>query len=80
MAVKLQIIAALYIIALLCIIKTIVNIIKLIVNRNTSFSVAICSIFDREPIQKTIYELQLKLSKCESVINEEMLGEMEDWR
>ena len=80
MAVKLQIIAALYIIALLCIIKTVVNIIKLIVNRNTSFGVAICSIFDREPIQKTIYELQLKLSKCESVINEEMLGEMEDWR
>ena len=62
------------------IIKTVVNIIKLIVNRNTSFGVAICSIFDREPIQKTIYELQLKLSKCESVINEEMLGEMEDWR
>ncbi|GEM_PF-6617530 len=80
LAVKLQIIAALYIIALLCIIKTVVNIIKLIVNRNTSFGVAICSIFDREPIQKTIYELQLKLSKCESVINEEMLGEMEDWR
>lgn len=79
-AVKLQILAALYIIALLCIIKTVVNIIKLIVNRNTSFGVAICSIFDREPIQKTIYELQLKLSKCESVINEEMLGEMENWR
>lgn len=80
LAVKLQIIAALYIIALLCIIKTVVNIIKLIVNRNTSFGVAICSIFDREPIQKTIYELQLKLSKCESVINVEMLGEMENWR
>lgn len=76
MAVKLQILSALYIIALLCIIKTVVNIIKLIINRNTSFGVAICSIFDREPIQKTIYELQLKLSKCESVINEEMLGEM----
>ncbi len=80
MAVKLQILSALYIIALLCIIKTVVNIIKLIINRNTSFGVAICSIFDREPIQKTIYELQLKLSKCESVINEEMLGEMKDWR
>lgn len=76
MAVKLQILSALYIIALLCIIKTVVNIIKLIINRNTSFGVAICSIFDREPIQKIIYELQLKLSKCESVINEEMLGEM----
>lgn len=80
MAVKLQILSALYIIALLCIIKTVVNIIKLIANRNTSFGVAICSIFDREPIQKTIYELQLKLSKCESVINEEMSGEMKDWR
>lgn len=80
MAVKLQILSALYIIALLCIIKTVVNIIKLIINRNTSFGVAICSIFDREPIQKTIYELQLKLSKCESVINEEMLGEIEEWR
>ena len=78
LAVKLQIIAALYIIALLCIIKTVVNIIKLIVNRNTSFGVAICSIFDREPIQKTIYELQLKLSKCESVINEEMLDELSE--
>lgn len=76
MAVKLQILSALYIIALLCIIKTVVNIIKLIINRNTSFGVAICSIFDREPIQKTIHELQLKLSKCESVINEEMSGEM----
>ena len=80
MAVKLQILSALYIIALLCIIKTVVNIIKLIINRNTSFCVAIFSIFDREPIQKTIYELQLKLSKCESVINEEMSGEMENWR
>lgn len=80
MAVKLQILSALYIIALLCIIKTVVNIIKLIINRNTSFGVAICSIFDREPIQKIIYELQLKLSKCESVINEEMLGEIEEWR
>lgn len=80
MAVKLQILSALYIIALLCIIKTVVNIIKLIINRNTSFGVAICSIFDREPIQKTIYELQLKLSKCESVINEEMSGEIEEWR
>lgn len=78
LAVKLQIIAALYIIALLCIIKTVVNIIKLIVNRNTSFGVAICSIFDREPIQKTIYELQLKLSKCESVINEEMLDDLSE--
>lgn len=80
MAVKLQILSALYIIALLCIIKTVVNIIKLIINRNTSFGVAICSIFDREPIQKIIYELQLKLSKCESVINEEMLVEIEEWR
>lgn len=80
MAVKLQILSALYIIALLCIIKTVVNIIKLIINRNTSFGVAICSIFDREPIQKTIYELQLKLCKYESVINKEMLGEIEEWR
>lgn len=67
-AIKLEFISALFIIALLCIIKTIVNLIMIFANKDTTFGMIICSIFDREPIYKTIHDLEIKLNKCDEVI------------
>lgn len=67
-AIKLEFISALFLIALICIIKTIINLIMLFVNKDTTFGMIICSIFDREPIYKTIHDLEIKLNKCDDVI------------
>ena len=53
-------------------IKFLIHILILFLNRDTMFCKSVMSIFNREPVMAIIHDRQAKLFRCEAIINENL--------